>query len=350
MTAQFRVNNFDLLRILAATQVLLVHICYLHAAQPAWWPVLQEFPGVAIFFVISGFLISASYERRPDVRSYARNRVLRIYPGLWCLILVTIIGFSLLGVDFLNPETALWLPSQLLGAIYTPRFLEHFGFGSYNGSLWTIPVELQFYMALPVVHWLAMRSARPTRTFGLIWLAFVVIGTVSVYFVNVTSPPDTQPLMQKIYRYSFIPHFYLFLTGVMLQRLKVYESRVVAGKGLYWVAAYLLAYALLPAKGPFHIPIMLLLAVTSIALAYTAPTWSRKILRGNDISYGVYIYHGLLLNVFIELGWMGTTLQVFALGVCSYAAAAVSWVAVERACLRRKRFSVASATSPAVGN
>ena len=84
MEKGFRVNNFDLLRIFAATEVLLLHsFTHLKLPFPVWFKVLANFPGVPMFFVMSGFLISASYERNGELKNYFRNRILRIYPALW---------------------------------------------------------------------------------------------------------------------------------------------------------------------------------------------------------------------------------------------------------------------------
>src|SRR5689334_19790981 len=100
MEAGFKPNNFDLLRILAATQVLVVHSArHLGLAKPPWWWLLEAFPGVPIFFAISGFLIAASYERSSTLRNYARNRFLRICPGLWCCVLATIPVAMFFGVS-----------------------------------------------------------------------------------------------------------------------------------------------------------------------------------------------------------------------------------------------------------
>ena len=146
MTAlkDFKVNNFDLLRLLAAIQVVFDHYFQhlnisLTQAQQAW---LYLLPGVPVFFVISGYLISASYERNDNLVIYLKNRILRIFPGLWACIILTVIVFTITGTSFLNRQTLSWLPAQFLGIIYTPSFLADYGFGSYNGSLWTIPIEL----------------------------------------------------------------------------------------------------------------------------------------------------------------------------------------------------------------
>ena len=43
-------------------------------------------------FAISGFLISASFERSHNLANYFRNRFLRIFPALWCVVLLTVLG------------------------------------------------------------------------------------------------------------------------------------------------------------------------------------------------------------------------------------------------------------------
>ena len=67
----FRENNFDAIRLVAASQVMVVHrMEHLHVSMPALRSVITAFPGVPAFFFISGFLISASWERNPDLRIF----------------------------------------------------------------------------------------------------------------------------------------------------------------------------------------------------------------------------------------------------------------------------------------
>jgi peptidoglycan/LPS O-acetylase OafA/YrhL len=171
-----KVNNFGLLRILAATQVVLGHsLAHLELARPRWWSLVDAFPGVPIFFAISGFLISASFERSPKVRNYARNRLLRIYPGLWCCILVTTVVAVAFGYAMLTVPGLIWFGSQLVAIIYPPSFLKSFGFGSYNGSLWTIPIELQFYFLLPLLYWATRGTKHRTTMIAATWAVFTVV-------------------------------------------------------------------------------------------------------------------------------------------------------------------------------
>ncbi|MGH9640830.1 MAG: acyltransferase family protein [Terriglobales bacterium] len=342
MAQQLKINNFDLLRIIAASQVLVGHtIWHLRIPTPHWMPLLDAFPGVPMFFSISGFLISASFERNSDVRSYAHNRLLRIYPGLWSCIVVTILAAGICGISFLNLQAPIWFLSQLAGGIYTPQFLRAFGFGSYNGSLWTIPIELQFYVLLPVVYVFAKRQKYATGYFVAIWLAFVGVALVTQMMFNPLVEYPHEGLLRKLYRYSFAPHIYLFLTGVLLQRLAAHKSRWISGKGAYWLLGYLAFYWLLPRSAPTIVAAMVLLAVTTVSVAYTAPKISHAVLRGNDVSYGVYIYHGLLINVFIELGFFGQWKDLAVLAGCTYVIAYLSWTGVERRFLRRKTHALA---------
>jgi peptidoglycan/LPS O-acetylase OafA/YrhL len=339
MAAVFKVNNFDLLRIFAASQVVIVHsIAHLQLATPTWAAkLISAFPGVPIFFVISGFLISASFQRSTTLAGYWRNRALRILPALWCCVVATIIIAVFFGYNFLNPRAAAWFLSQLAGLIYTPGFLKEFGFGSYNGSLWTIPIELQFYFLLPPLYWLACRS----RTDGdlrlwMTWLLFTAIALAASTYTEPLLELAAEPLPAKLFRYSFVPHFYLFVTGVLLQRLQFHSRRWVDGKGLFWLVGYLAFYYLAPASAARDVACMLLLGLTAVAMAYTIPTAARRLLRGHDISYGVYIYHGLLLNILVELGMTGRWIVFPLLAVCTYLAGVTSWLLVERRFLQRK--------------
>jgi peptidoglycan/LPS O-acetylase OafA/YrhL len=67
-------NNFDLLRILAATQVLGFHLVGHFGLDVGYLHILEAMPGVPIFFVISGYLVSDSLERSKSIGQYFRAR------------------------------------------------------------------------------------------------------------------------------------------------------------------------------------------------------------------------------------------------------------------------------------
>jgi peptidoglycan/LPS O-acetylase OafA/YrhL len=333
---EFKVNNFDLLRLLAATEVIVDHYTeHLNIALSHFdIKLLNLFPGVPVFFVISGYLISASYERNNNLKDYFRNRALRIYPGLWACIFVSIIIISLTGVSFLNKQALAWLPAQLVGFIYTPHFLSNYGFGSYNGSLWTIPIELQFYIVLPICYKLIPKDKINYFLFGLLIL---FIGFNFAWQINLE-----MNMIFKLIRYSFIPHFYVFLIGVLLQRLRLYKSSWIYNKGLYWVVGYVaLSLLLFDYINPviFSLLYTIGLAFTLLSLAYTLPTLSKKLLRTNDISYGIYIYHGLILTVIVQLK-LTNQINILEVMVATFIMAFLSWILIEKPFIQRKKKTI----------
>lgn len=148
------------------------------------------FPGVPIFFFISGFLISKSYERSPNLVDYVPNRILRIYPGLFVCFWVSLGSVFLAGyfesvevsaLDFLR-----WIAAQLtIGQFFNPEFMRLYGAGVLNGSLWTIPVELQFYIVVPVLYLVARNrfpsSGLSNSLLGALVLAFLVVNQIFVW-------------------------------------------------------------------------------------------------------------------------------------------------------------------------
>jgi peptidoglycan/LPS O-acetylase OafA/YrhL len=341
MVREFKVNNFDLLRLFAALEVVLLHSYpHLHLPYPTFFKVILNFPGVTMFFVMSGFLISASLERNHDLGTYFKNRAFRIFPALWtCIILTVIIIASITNISFLNVQAIYWFISQLVGLIYTPAFLRGFGFGSYNGSLWTIPLELQFYVVLPVLYFLinklsANQHAR-TIFLSIIFLLFCMI----TYLLKVHYDADNFSFnnIPKPLRYSFIPNIYLFLFGVVLQRLKIYKSNLIYGKGAFWLIGYLIISYLIPTSNTTYIFKLLCLGITTISVAYTLPTLSNKIFKGNDISYGVYIYHGLVLGVVVQLKLFNNSLYILVILGITVLLATLSWLFIEKPIMKIKK-------------
>jgi peptidoglycan/LPS O-acetylase OafA/YrhL len=340
MNRAFKINNFDLLRLFAALEVVLLHsFPHLMLPYPAFFKVILNFPGVAMFFVMSGFLISASLERNPDLRIYFKNRAYRIFPALWTCIVLTVIVITLVTqISFLNLKAIPWFFAQCVGLIYTPDFLKSFGFGSYNGSLWTIPLELQFYVVLPVLYFIISKIFQQPRYKTIVIAIVCVVFCFITYYVKMRYDADNFSFNNtpKILRYSFIPNIYLFLFGIVLQRLEIYKSDWIHGKGLYWLAGYLLVSYLIPTSNETYIFKLLCLGVTTISVAYTAPTLANRLFKGNDISYGVYIYHGLVLGVFVHLKLFNNPMYIVLLVLITIILATLSWLFIEKPAMKRK--------------
>lgn len=320
-----RHNNFDLLRILAALQVVVVHGTeHLRLTPGIVVNALGIFPGVPIFFVISGFLVSASYERS-DLRTYAINRALRIYPALWGCLIVSIAIAAINGVSFDTPELWPWLAAQAsIAQFYNPDFLRDFGVGVLNGSLWTIPVELQFYAVLPLLCMLSRRA---------LVVALVLFVVANQVFVMAHS----DAFAMKLAGVTVLPWLYMFLIGVILQRNPAFVRRFLAGRLPVWLSLYVAAawtfdLAGLNTGGNYLNPLSVLL----LGLAVISAAYARPVRMPYDLSYGLYLYHMVVINVFVSMGAVGSYVALIAAIAVSAGLAFLSWTLIERPALKLK--------------
>lgn len=344
-------NNFDLIRLAAALQVAGTHSLPYFVPESRSWYLLrfvELFPGVPVFFFVSGFLISKSYEKNSSPGEYARNRALRIYPGLIVCFLASLAAAALTGYfNTVRPSLAallVWTAAQLsFMQFYNPDFMRHYGAGVMNGSMWTVAIELQFYVLVPVLYALLRSLASaPHRTSRVLCALIALFWVGNALYVSGTAQ-YTNALWFKLLGVSFIPWFYMFLIGVIFQKNC---ERALAWFGGRWLPA-LVVYCVLAGLGSsllrlnvgntLGLPLFLALAVLTFAAAFTRPHLSDTLLRRNDISYGVYIYHMPVVNLLIALGLAGSAIG-FPIALClTLICAGLSWRLVEKPAMRWKK-------------
>ena len=143
-------NNFDLLRLLFAGTVCLVHAHALSGYDQL--EIISRFLSSTIavdaFFVVSGFLIFMSYERSSSLASYAGKRVRRIYPAYFTIVMSCALG--LVVVTTLQPgqyfsidwfKYVFWNLS-FLNFLHPslPGVFEGHRVPAVNGALWTLKI------------------------------------------------------------------------------------------------------------------------------------------------------------------------------------------------------------------
>lgn len=347
---KFNENNFDLIRLFAAFEVALHHSAkHLVIEHGSWLGIIMDFfllfPGVPIFFFISGFLISRSYESNSVISEYSKNRLLRLFPGLVVCGVVTTAAICLSGyIDLDNialSELLIWFFTQAtFFQFYDPDFLFGYGIGQSNGSLWTIYIEIQFYILVPMIYTLFKKLCGKRELFDYLVIASLVLFFIA-HFVYVNYL-DRDRILYKLLTMSFIPYFYMFLTGVLFQRHHKFLERVLSGKFLWILGLYVGLFYLVsgvqkvPMGNAIHPAFYVVLCCLVFSAAFTDRLRSRKILGRNDVSYGLYIYHMPVVNLLIYLGYTGKPeFLILALGA-SFSLAIMSWIFVERPSMKLK--------------
>ncbi len=155
-------NNFDLLRLIAASFVFIAHAYAIRGASDQELLVRISSGryslsgiGLTIFFTISGFLVSKSLDQTISVKSFLFKRLLRVWPGLTVNILLTIMvtGLFFTSLRFstflMDPQTIKFLLiniSLVKAVLWLPGA---FGGRPVNISLWTIPKPiLNFWISV----------------------------------------------------------------------------------------------------------------------------------------------------------------------------------------------------------
>jgi len=348
MNDAFKINNFDLIRLFAALQVV-VHHSMTHFGvntNSAFYELSNILPGVPIFFFISGFLISKSYEKNHALVEYAQNRVLRIFPALIVCTLFAVGSVYITGY-FSDKHISLikmliWILGQISFAqSYNPDFMRSYGSGVLNGSLWTITVELQFYILIPIIYWL-FNLRKPLgsniKIIGLI-LFFMSINILN----NCMFATFKHNIIYKFSGITFFPWIYMFLIGTLFQKNFTMLHRLLSGKALhllilYFITSFIAFYYLHMRIGNNIGPLLyLILACFIFSCAYTYPQLSVKILKGNDISYGVYIYHMPIINLLIYYNFTSSINCMFIAVLTTILCAILSWIIVEKPSLALKK-------------
>ena len=350
-----RQNIFDFIRLMAALAVVVEHsvhhlgVAFLwHDANDALW----FNGGVATFFIISGMMVSRSGERvyadRRPWRDFYVNRALRILPAIYAyagtLVLLLLVTGFIAPRQLLTFEFVAFLASNLfLVPVWSPPMLDSFGIGIVNGSLWTIPVEVSFYAIVPAIVMLAARGGW-RRTL----VAIFAVSTVAVVAYGVAGATASESVGWKLFGVTFGPYLWWFAVGMAWSRL---WPRV---KHSGWIALAMILLYFVLAKLPLDTgPAFIANAAAALPLSY-AVVWlgyngprvlGRFTTRIGDLSFSVYIWHMIVVNLLVSWGARGWeingTILVIGVILLTSAIAFVSWHLVEKRALNRKRYTTA---------
>ena len=303
-------NAFGFFRFILASLVIFSH-CYPlggFGRDP-----LQVFTGgrlslglfaVALFFVLSGFLITRSALRTPTSR-FLWHRFLRIFPGYWvCLVVCAfILAPMIYQIEYTHAYRILAAPnndspqSYVLGNLAMFHFNEWriaevmsvcpFSIGAtlhrnpnpfiFNGSLWTLPYEVVCCLgAATLTFFGVMKRAR-----RVLILVFVV--EWSLYALNWLAPIVFQDFFPILCLPELLMLSLYFLGGTLCF---LYRERIPFSPALLLLSVLLLAFGLI--GGWLGVIAPLMLPYLFLWLACKVP-FQRFDARG-DYSYGLYIY------------------------------------------------------------
>ena len=334
-------NNFDLLRLIAACMVVIGH-SYAFYPQSGWDPLLvlthHESTGslaVFCFFLISGMLVSASWERDPVVWRYLLHRAARLWPAL----LVNTLLLALLIVPLWDsdrsygqmlglPQLWRWLLHVVLLGNAEVLAVPHSFVSSHlpyypNPVVWTLPIELKAYLFVLVLGLIGSRD-HAWRFWLAMALALAGLGQMTLHPSAIAFWADWG---RRAIGYT-APPILLFLVGILLYRWRRQVPIHAWPVPLLGIAAYMLRDSVFGEA--------LWLSTWMLLLLWLA-AWPalRRWAPAEDRSYGVYLYAFPVQQMLACLSphlnhWLSLILVLPA----TWTLAGWSWHFVERPALR----------------
>ncbi len=340
-----RTSGFDLMRLALAVCVLTFHtvsVCYgeeanFQAWKSDWRPIIYLM--LPMFFALSGYLVAGSLERTTQIHRFIGLRAIRILPALavetlLCAVILGALVTTLpLGEYFTNPGFFAYF-LNILGIIHYELPGVFVGLptdGIVNVSLWTVPYELECYLALVLLFVFGVAKHRYVMA-ALVLLACLVgpyLLEVPQYLVRPTGDMLVVSFLCGVCIYQFremIPHHWSLMVVSLVIALVMFSTH---GHN-YWgapFAAYVTVYFGL-LKAP-KLP-----AVMS-----------------GDYSYGLYLFAFPMQQLYVQLFpdariWYLNALFAIVLGM---AYAAFSWHVVEKPIMARRN-SILGAVDTAAAN
>jgi len=348
-----RRNSLGFLRMAFAVMVLIDHsfpVGGFHGGtDPMWgWTRGQEsLGGLAVggFFVVSGYLVTKSFFDSETAVRYTWKRVLRIFPGFWVCLLVTVAVFAPLAylyqygnlngyfngspespLNYLRNNALLNMGQYNIDGLLSNTPYQHSGYPqAFDGSLWTLIYEFKCYIVVALV-----------GTLGLMWRARFTIVVMSLLLWAAQLKLVTDPTFLKGWAVlgdpTMIRLAFIFSVGMVFY---LYRDKIPMSDVLAAVAAFVFVGGMRTG---------LYAGVGQVAWAYLV-LWLAVRLplhrfdRYGDFSYGLYIYAfpvEQLLALYGVYRWGYVPYVTMAVAISLFCAAA-SWFAIEKPFLRLKR-------------
>ncbi|MBO9423024.1 acyltransferase [Labrenzia sp. R4_2] len=330
-------NSFGVVRLAAATAVIVSHAFILtrrsELADPLATMTSFSLGGhaVNVFFVLSGFLIAASWDRRPNLSYFLTSRFLRIFPALFVVTVTTIfvagIAQKQLGMAaflFSWETISLFLRAVVAldgGGTLPGIFIENPDERYVLATVWTIRYEVICYLTIPIV---ATLSAQ----FGGEKKIVAAILAVSAGILVLRFGHEATLLIDHLARFFFA--FYLGIASWMMRKhINVSFVRVA----LVFACAFVLL-------GTPVSPVAEIIAIASLTFWLGSLNLGRigNLTNRDDISYGIYLIGFPIQQTWLVL-WhgpypilMNLTLSLLTIIPLAF----LSWRLIERPALAQR--------------
>ena len=303
-------NNLDALRLFFALIVVFDHVAALSdvPAFSAYRPYLSGFFAVKSFFVISGMLIYRSYTKSSSLKSYFEKRFRRIYPAYFTV--VTVAAFALFSLSSLPASQyfAFGFWKTLLANLFflnqsasLPGVFSLNASTAVNGALWTLKVEVLFYLSVPLIAYLCRRFGTGRVLGALFCLSFLWKWSFELLYLT-----HRQTHLYVDLKESLPGQLFYFIAGIVLllnfEKLRRNFSLILCVTACTFLVDHFFLRGLLD-----------VVWISGFAFFFGFVRYLGNFSKYGDFSYGTYIVHFPLLQTWVALGVAERSPEIFLL-------------------------------------
>ena len=292
-------NCFDIIRLFIAFIIFYGHFLFVFSIENNILIEVAYFVrGVPIFFFLSGLFIARSIERY-SAREFLVRRAIRIYPELWvCVVfnlLIILLKYKPVN-GFSFKDILIYFATQFTAfQFYTGDWLRGYGLGAPNGALWTISVDIQFYLfAIVFSKLLKKKSVK-------LWATLIILSMIFDFALEKTKIYYPE-IIYKLLECNFLTFGWIFFLGMFIYHFQ--EKIIPIIVKIRWIVIVIyIAYQYFVPKSILQFfegiryniitTILLLLMVAGIGFSF-----NKRLKR--DFSYSFYLYHMVVLNFILN--------------------------------------------------
>lgn len=236
------IPEIDGLRFIAIMTVVVFHFHFLFSKEVSgmvtmdiedvgvtsagWWFVRMDL-GVKVFFGISGFILSIPFfnqywfgGKEVNVREYFIRRLTRLEPPF----LVAITGFLVVHLVILGATFSGYF-THYVATLFYLHTLIYDSYSIINPITWSLETEVQFYLIIPVIAWLLLKSGKKAQAL----IISIILFLISIAFKGYVLAESPYGLMASLP--VFFSHF---LVGIGFAYLYLVKEKWLRATSLIW--------------------------------------------------------------------------------------------------------------------
>ena len=330
-------NCFDFIRYFFTISIFIVHFFDLTNINQNWF--VSGATGVKAFFIISGFLLFYSQIQKQNLKYYIEKRIRRILPPYISVIfLCTFIGIFLTKLSFteyiISGDTYKYLIANLsflnfiqptLPGVFESNFMP-----TVNGSLWTMKVEVMFYISVPIIFFLFKKYNKLSIMIAIFLFAIFYDYCFTMLY------EQTNNSIYLLIRKQIGSQLVYFYSGTFI--LLYFNYFIKYLKYLFPIAIIL--YFGQDLNFIFSCLEPLSFATILIGLAYNLK-YLNFLRKYDNISYGMYLYHFPIIQVIIyyKIPQYNIYLAFFIAFMLTIVISALSWRFIEKPIIEKRYFT-----------